>query len=249
MPLGTCLIHRLSDILCTYRSDIFSSRGFHGHRELLLRPLVLAAACVVAGYLIGCLASTPSSTGRVRYFRGSPKNNNLGSARRFERNGFCLYAALLMSALRKRFLRFNFRNLAFEHTISSSLYAFRVVDMSSGCCHCLIGQRYQLESTAKQLNQRNISFRKTSLEDYKHCSSDVASVEVAFLRHQRSDASVEALQRVCADHDAEAEDPQVRSVYENLCVTRQTLLRDVRGCPCVVRAVGEKRARSAFSFC
>ena len=75
--------------------------------------------------------------------------------------------------------------------------------------------------------------------DCNHCSSEVASVEVAFFRHHRGDTSVEAPQRVCADHDAEAEGPQVRSVHENLYVIRRALLRDVRGCPCVVRAVGE----------
>ena len=38
-------------------------------------------------------------------------------------------------------------------------------------------------------------------------------------------------------------------MYKNLHIVRRALLRDVRGCPCVVRAAGGKRARSALSFC
>ena len=77
----------------------------------------------------------------------------------------------------------------------------------------------------------------------------MASVEVVFLRHQRGDAPVEALQRICADHHAETEGSQACGVYENPHIACRALLRDVRGSPCVVRAVQEKRARSALSFC
>ena len=114
---------------------------------------------------------------------------------------------------------------------------------------CLIGQRRQLESTSKQLNERNIPSWKTSLEDCKHRSSDVASVEVAFLRHQHGDSPVEVLHCVSADHDAETEGPQARGEYENLHIARGVLQRDVRGSPCVARAMGENSARSALSFC
>ena len=168
---------------------LFLSRRFDGHRELLLRPLELAAAPVVTGYLVVCLSCAPGNTTRGRCWAAL----DVLSAKAFA------FVAFLESNFRSRGLRFSSScNFCLQTYIFIFSNVVRLADMSPGRCSCPIGQRRQLKSTAKQLDQCSIPFWKISLEDCKHRLSDVADVELALLcSYYYDDASVEAQTRLC----------------------------------------------------